>query len=774
MKRFGRFIHQPVLPMGKDGRLVTGSRAHRNLSKDIAAEGTVLLKNDGVLPLKEGTKVCPFGDGFSGFLFGGGGSGWVESRNLVSLADGLYAQNQKGSLQVFSPLLEHYRAVCPYGSSGGNEIRSFAPDRPPVFPALPDSLYADAKVFGGIALFCISRFSTESNVFDRSGQEGDFLMTPAEQALFHKLCEDFEKVIVILNVCGPVATAEFKNNPKVSAVLYPMFSGGAAGEVLCELLLGKRYPSGHLQDTLAHRIEDYPSTANFAQYRDHVDYEEDIFVGYRYFETFAPEKVVYPFGYGLSYTTFDVACKAAVLENNTVKITASVANTGTYPGKEVVQAYLSAPQGKLGKAAKVLTAFQKTKELLPGESCTVTLSFHLKDFGSFDDAGRICKSAFILEKGEYTVHLGVNVRDCGAALTFSLDEDIVCRRCHSYMSPSKLEKRLTAKGSYEPLPAATGHKQPAPAYKTKAEPEQIDLPAALAENKLDALLAAMSDEQLGQLLSGHPMMNPSNTCGIGAPLLSRYPAMQIPLVPTADGPAGFRAMFGSGVSATFFPCANVLAQTWQPKWAEKMGKAGALEVKENNAGIWLAPALNIHRSPMCGRNFEYYSEDPLPSGLFAAAFVKGVQSQNIAATVKHFCCNNKETNRRDSDSRVSERALREIYLRGFEIAVKTAKPWAVMTSYNLVNGQRSSSNWDAIEGILKGEWKYQGLVMTDWSAFSTIDQELRAGSNVKMPCSITDSTGDFDFAKAVAEGLLTREQLLYSAKKVFELLGHLE
>ena len=760
--------------MGKDGRLVTGSRAHRNLSKDIAAEGTVLLKNDGVLPLKEGKKVCPFGDGFSGFLFGGGGSGWVESRNLVSLADGLYAENQKGSLQVFSPLLEHYRAVCPYGSSGGNEIRSFAPDRPPVFPALPDSLYAEAKVFGGIALFCISRFSTESNVFDRSGQEGDFLLTPAEKLLFERLCNDFEKVIVILNVCGPVSTAEFKDNPKVGAVLYPMFSGGAAGEVLCELLLGKRYPSGHLQDTLAYRIEDYPSTANFAQYRDHVDYEEDIFVGYRYFETFAPEKVVYPFGFGLSYTTFEIACGDARQEGNTVKVTASVTNTGSHPGKEVVQLYLTAPQGKLGKAAKVLTAFQKTKELLPGESCHVTLSFRLKDFGSFDDLGKIRKSAFILEKGEYTVRMGVNVRDCSPVLTFALEEDIICRQCHSYMAPNKLEKRLTADGSFEALPAPETHKQPAPKYKTNAVPEKIDLPTALAENKLDTLLAAMTDAQLGQLLYGHPMMHVSNTCGIGAPVASRYPAMQIPLVPTADGPAGFRATFYTDINATFFPCANVLAQTWQPKWAEKMGKAGALEVKENNAGIWLAPALNIHRNPMCGRNFEYYSEDPLISGHFAAAFVKGVQSQKIAATVKHFCCNNKETNRRDSDSRVSERALREIYLRGFEIAVKQANPWAVMTSYNLLNGQRSSANWDAIEGILKKEWKYQGLVMTDWSAFSTLDQELLAGSNVKMPNSITGSNEDFDFTKSIADGLLTREQLLYSAKKVFELLGHLE
>lgn len=773
MKRFGRFIHQPVLPMGKDGRLVTGCKAHRNLSKDIAAEGTVLLKNDGVLPLAEGTKVCPFGDGFSGFLFGGGGAGWVESKDLVSITDALAKANAENQLNVFSPLLEMYLAAK---IDLADISANWSPDMQiPEFPVVSEELYQQAKAFGGVALFCISRFSGESNTNDRSGQEGDYLLTPPEKMLLDRLCKDFEKVIVILNVCGPVSTLHFKENPSVCAVLYSMFGGGAGGEALCEMLTGKRYPSGHLQDTLAERIEDYPSTANFSQFRDHVDYEEDIFVGYRYFETFAPKKVVYPFGFGLSYTSFQVACKTALKEKNTVKITASITNTGNFPGKEVAQVYLSAPQGKLGKAAKVLTAFCKTKELQPGESCPVNLSFDLRDFGSFDDLGKIRRSAFILEAGSYTVHLGVNVRDCESILTFNLDEDIICRQCHSFMAPEKLQRRLTADGSYEVLPTPPPHKQSIHTYCCKAEAETITLPQALEDKKLDAFLAGMTNEQLGHLLYGHPMMNVSNTCGIGAPLLDRHPDPEIPLIPTADGPAGFRASFHTDINATFFPCATVVAQTWQPKLAEKMGKAIAQEVKENNTGIWLAPALNIHRNPMCGRNFEYYSEDPLVSGIMAAACVKGVQSQKIAATIKHFCCNNKETNRLNSDSRVSERALREIYLRGFEIAVKKAKPWAVMTAYNLVNGQRSSSNYDAISGILLGEWKYSGLVMTDWGAYSTIVEDINAGSHVKMPVSISGgSTALFDFENAVAEGTLKREQLLYSAKKVLEFMDHFE
>ncbi len=773
MSRYIRFRHQPVLPLGKNGRLITGCAVHRNLSKTIAAEGTVLLKNDGILPLSEGTKICTFGPGFCDFLFGGGGAAWVEAKGNISFSDALRYAHKQNALQVFLPLLDHYNAFTKR-IDDFSEPRNYSFSSVISLPELPEALYDQAKTFGGVALFCISRFSGENNWADRSGQEGDFQLSKEEAALFERLCCDFERIIVVLNTCGPVSTRQFRNNPKVSAILYPMFSGGTAGEVLCDLLLGKRYPSGHLQDSFADWIEDYPCTANFSQNDDYVDYEEDIFVGYRYFTTFAPEKAVYPFGFGLSYTNFLVTCQHAALSGNTVKLTTSVTNTGNFPGKEVVQVYLCAPQGKLGKAAKVLTAFRKTKELLPGQSCTVVLSFNLRDFGSFDDLGKIRKSAFILEKGEYTVALGTNVRDCDVVLRFRLEDDIICRQCRSYMAPSKLKKRLTADGTYEPLPSPHMRPQPAPSYTTKTEPEQITLDTALAENKVDALLASLSNAQLGDLLHGHPIPNVSEAGGLGASIAIRQPNSKIPLVPTADGNTGYRAAYGVGVFSTFFPCTTVLAQTWAPKLAEKMGKAGALELKENNAGIWLSPAMNIHRSPLCSRNFEYFSEDPLCSGLFAAGFVKGVQSQRIAATIKHFCCNNKETNRKNSDSRVSERALREIYLRGFEIAIQKAAPWAVMTAYNLVNGQRSSTNWDALQGILREEWKYDGLIMTDWNVYSAIEDELLAGSNVKMPFPVTESTDMFDFDQAVAAGILTREQLLYHAKIVLEFMDHFE
>lgn len=773
MERYIRFRYQPVRPLGKNGQLITGCTAHRKLSKLIAAEGTVLLKNDGTLPLEKGTRICPFGPGFAHFLFGGGGSACVEANGNISFSDALRQYQAQQELEVFLPLLDYYNTFAQdYGDL--SNPKTYSLKNLTALPVLPESLYQQAKDFGGTALLCISRFSGEGNTNDRSGGIGDFQLSLEEKTLFDRLCADFEKIIIVLNTCGPISTQHFRTEKKAAAILYPMLSGGAAGEVLCEMLLGKCYPSGHLQDTFADRIEDYPCTANFYQYDDHVDYEEDIFVGYRYFETFAPEKAAYPFGFGLSYTSFQLNCEYAARTGNCVKLTVSVTNTGSFPGKEVVQVYLSAPQGKLGKAAKVLTAFRKTRQLLPGQSCRMTLSFDLRDFASFDDLGKIRKSAFLLEKGEYTVKLGTNARDCQDVLTFRLSENQICRQCREYMAPDKLKKRLTGSGNYEALPTPSAHDHPAPVYATKMEPEQIPLEAALKEKKLDALLASFSNAQLGELLHGHPIANASDTSGIGAAFQHRQPDPQIPLIPTADGGSGYRIKCGLGLSATFFPCPTVLAQTWEPRLAEKMGKAGALELKENNAGIWLAPGMNIHRSPLCARNFEYYSEDPLSSGQFAAAFIRGVQSQKIAATIKHFCCNNKETNRKCSDSRVSQRALREIYLRGFEIAIKKAAPWAVMTSYNLVNSQQSSMHYDAIQGILKGEWNYPGLVMTDWNAYSTLDQELLAGSDIKMPFPVTESADTFDFEKAIAEGLLTRENLLSAAKRVLEFMDHFE
>ena len=527
-------------------------------------------------------------------------------------------------------------------------------------------------------------------------------------------------------------------------------------------------------------MEDYPSTEGFHEYKDYVNYTEDIFVGYRYFETFAPEKVAYPFGFGLSYTKFSVKTTAAVLEKNTVRLEVAVQNTGFVAGKEVVQAYLSAPQGKLGKAKKVLCAFGKTRLLQPGETAKLKLHFDIREFGSFDDLGKVEKCAFLLEKGQYTVHIGTNVRETEQVLEFNLKDNIIVRHCKPYLAPKDLPERLTASGRLEKLPPAEPMAHPVKRYRVKSKPgPQFPLQKACQEGRLDEFIATLTDEEMCELLYGHPMTNVSLTNGIGAPpkYYSRDKKL-IPLVPTTDGPMGVRARPGRGVYTTFFPCETTMAQTWNLPLVKKAATAIAAEAKENNIGIWLAPALNIHRNPMCGRNFEYYSEDPLTSGLMAAACVNGCQSMHIAATVKHFFCNNRENDRRMCDSRVSMRALREIYLRGFEVVVKKAKPWALMTSYNPVNGVLANANWEAINGILRGEWGYDGVVMTDWWVLSTLDEEIHAGVDVKMPEEVNtgyeNPVRPCDPVGLLQSGKLDRGAVLNSVRRILKLMNKLD
>lgn len=795
LQRFARFRYQPAVPLGKNGRFVTNSKAHWDVARKIAEDGTVLLKNDGTLPLRSGAKVCLFGLGAGEFLFGGGGSGRVFTEKNITLADGLEAAAKDGKIAFFSPLVNFYEeeiekvleegrkqvagSAAVAAAADMNKWRSLNPMH---LPVLPEELYQQAKAFGDVAIFCVSRHSSEGDTFgDRNGQKGDFYLWDEEKELLDRLTKDFANVVVVLNTCGIVSVKEYKDNPGVGAVLYAMYGGGIAGEALTRLLLGEAYPSGHLQDTLANTLEDYPSTAGYAVGEDYVNYSEDIFVGYRYFETFAPEKVAYPFGFGLGYTEFALKTVSATLEKNTVKLEVSVENMGIFPGREVVQVYLEAPQGKLGKAKKVLCAFGKTRELQPEEETTVKLRFDIRQFGSFDDLGKIFECAFVLEKGTYKVHVGNNVRDTAEAFAFDLAEDIILKKCKQYMAPTKLEERLTADGSMEKLPQPKVMPHPIRRYRLKAaKPEKLEtIDRALEGGRFEEFLAGLTDADIAECLSGHPMMNPSSTNGIGvSPRYEPEDPRAIPLIPTADGPAGLRLRKGRGVSPTFFPCETIISQTWDLKLAEKMGVCVARETKENNIGIWLAPGMNIHRNPRCGRNFEYYSEDPYTTGLFACATVQGVQSEKIVATVKHFCCNNREYNRRIADSRVSQRALREIYLRGFEIVCKKAKPWALMTSYNPVNGVQMSANWEAQNGILREEWGYDGVVMTDWRTLANLEDELHAGGDVKMPMKISTAYDKApkvcDLEQMIKDGIIDRGAALNAARRVLLMMSHLE
>ena len=804
MGKWQRSLYQPVLPLGKGGKRVTGSAEHIALSRKAAGEGMVLVKNENdTLPLAKGTKVALFGKGTIDYVKGGGGSGDVTVEYIRNFYEGMKIKEAKGEVSLFHELPEFYEK---------NVKEQYAAGAVPGMtrePEVPDELVQKAKAYTDTAIITICRFSGEG--WDRKCQindegyelfedekkqielsasifeNGDFCLTNGEAAMVEKVKANFKNVIVVMNVGGMVDTSWFKDCKEIPAVLMAWQGGMEGGLAAADVVTGDVNPSGKLVDTYAATLEDYPSTENFHKSVYYVDYNEDIYVGYRYFETIpgAAEKVNYPFGFGLSYTSFETEVLGAEEKDGKIVVKASVTNTGKRAGKEVVQLYYGAPQGKLGKPAKELGAYRKTL-LQPGETQRVVLSFTVEEMASFDDLGKVAKSAYVLEAGSYVFYVGNNVRDAKKLdFTYDLAEAKVTAQYTSLAAPHKLEKRLLADGTYEALPTDNGPVEEEglerqdkltlegflPAVKAQERKSFGELMEAAKTNPnlmnvvegketLDEFVDKLPTEALIHLLGGQPNTGVANTFGMG-----NLPEYGIPNIMTADGPAGLRIQPQCGVNTTAWPCATLLACTWDPELIEEIGKAGGEEVKENNIGIWLTPAVNIHRSPLCGRNFEYYSEDPLVAGKSGAAMVRGMQSEHIGASVKHFCCNNKETNRKDSDSRVSERALREIYLKAFEIIVKEADPYTIMSSYNLINGVQASENKDLLTGILRGEWDFKGMVTTDWWTHGEHYRETKAGNDIKMANGYEERVQE-----AFEKGYITRDEIALCAKRILTMI----
>lgn len=805
MERWARAKYQPVLPLGKDGCRVTAGKEHITLSKEAAKEGMVLLKNVGqVLPIPKGSRIALFGKASFDYVKGGGGSGDVTVAYTRNLYQGF--QEKAYHVEIFEELASFYREHVKKQYQAGKEPGMTAE------PKLPAELLKKAAAFADIAVISICRFSGEGwdrkSIYDRkskednlaiAGQEekeqskqelfedGDFYLTHAERAMVEAVKKTFDKVIVVMNVGGMVDTDWFAEDERIQSVLMAWQGGIEGGLAAAELLIGEGNPSGKLTDTLARRLEDYPSTYNFHESDDYVEYTDDIYVGYRYFETIpgAAEKVIYPFGFGLSYTKFSLSMPVVEKRGHHLRVMLDVCNIGETAGKEVVQVYYSAPQGKLGKPARELVAFRKTRLLAPGETQTVVLRFQINDMASYDDLGKVAKSAYVLEKGEYRIYVGTSVRDTVEDnYVMVLDEDVITEQLSPRMAPVQLKKRMLANGQYEDLPQGEPVDTDASVFAEKLPREEADGVAPVVRRResyhlwgqvdstpklidvaegrmpLDEFVAKLPDEQLAVLLGGQPNTGVANTFGYG-----NLPEYGVPNIMTADGPAGVRIHPNCGVCTTAWPCSTMLACTWNPELVEKVGAAGGAEAKENNIGAWLTPAVNIHRSPLCGRNFEYYSEDPFLTGKMAGAMVKGIQSNHVAATVKHFALNNKETNRRESDSRASERAIREIYLKAFEIIVKEAKPWSIMSSYNIINGHRASENREMLEDILRGEWGFEGMVTTDWWTCGEHYKEVKAGNDMKMAVGFPQR-----LLEAVEKGALTRTEMEICAKRILELI----
>lgn len=790
MENYARFRYQPCLPLGKDGRRVTASKEHIELSKKAATEGIVLLKNDGTLPLSSTNTVALFGKATIEYIKGGGGSGDVHCPYIRNIYEGFLTKENENKISIYKPLAEFYKDYVKKESVNvltQEQINArwdivnnmeFCTERDDMtydtFAAMhvkeaevPDELIVSAAENADTAIITLSRFSAEG--VDRRPIKGDYYLSDLETALIDRCTELFRNVIIVINSGAVIDCEYFAENIKINAVLFAWQGGMEGGSALADIICGDETPSGKLADTITKSYDCYPTKEDFWECFDHVDYSDDIYVGYRYFETVpgAASHVRYPFGFGLSYTSFELSDIMCFCHSDKINVVLNVKNIGAVAGKEVIQVYYSAPQGKLGKPSKALAAFRKSKLLAPGEAETIFLSFPVSQMASFDDLGKISKASYVLEKGNYSFYVGTSVRDTVKAdFEYISEEDTVTEKLESRCKPWKLAKRMLSDGSFEELPMGEPEYYYGEVADTNAKAPENDVIFDKVGNEItmEEFVKQLTVDELCFLVGGQPPTGVANTGCFGG--LSR---LNIPAVPTADGPAGLRLEPKTGIPTTAWPCATLLACTWNTELIEEVGAGGGSELRENNLGVWLAPALNIHRDPLCGRNFEYYSEDPLLAGKCSAAAVRGIQSQKAAVSIKHFACNNKEANRFASDSRLSERALREIYLKPFEICVKEADPWTLMSSYNLINGLHTSESYELLTCILRDEWGFKGMVVTDWGVKNRPVIEVKAGNDMKMHCGYPD-----ELKEAYEKGELTRAELELCVTRILRMFTKLK
>lgn len=679
--------------------------------------GIVMLKNDGALPLKQGGTAAVFGRiQLHYYKSGTGSGGMVNVSKVIGITDGLLDAGYKLDEQLLNAYREwDEQNPFDYGEGWGGEPWS-QKEMP-----LTDELVSGAASRADAAIVIIGRTAGEE--MDNKLEKGAFLLSDLEEDMLRRVTSAFDKTVVLLNT-GGLIDMSFMDRYPVSAVMYVWQGGMVGGAGTAAVLTGEVSPSGKLPDTIAYEISDYPSDKFFGS-GDMDCYGEDIYVGYRYFETFAKDRVRFPFGFGMSYTSFDLTASDFKLDGDKVTGSVNVKNTGSTPGREVVQIYCSAPQGKLGKPARVLCGFDKTRTLQPGESQTLCFEIPLESVASYDDSGVTGhKSAWILEQGGYVFYAGADVRSASEAYSLTLPETVV-RQCKSALGPLTAFKRMvnsSGKPEFEDVPL-TGEAFPHDHAKLPAEiPQTGDRGIRLADvvngkNTLEEFTAQLTDYDLSCIIRGEGMGSPKVTAGTAAAfggVSDTLTALGIPCACCDDGPSGMR--LDCGTKAFSLPNGTLLASTFDRPLMTELFTFMGLEMHTNQVDCLLGPGMNIHRHPLNGRNFEYFSEDPYLTGEMASAELAGLHSTGAEGTIKHFCGNNRETRRHFLDSVISERALREIYLRGFENAVKKGGAKSVMTTYGQVNGVWTAGNYDLVTGILRDDWGFDGFTMTDWWA----------------------------------------------------------
>lgn len=731
------------------------------LAEKCAAEGCVLLKNNGVLPLKKKEKITVFGRcQVDTFYVGYGSGGDVHPPYQVSVLDGLRACSDIVINEEMAALYEEWCHRKENIADPGKEWGKW----PYSFPEMPvdEAMVRTAAENSKAAVIILGRAAGEER--ENFLGEGSYYLTKEEKNLIAKVSNAFEKTVIVLN-CGNIIDFSWTKEYKTDALLLMWLAGMETGNALAAVLSGRENPSGKLTDTIAIDYHSYPSARNFGG-QNFNNYEEDIYVGYRYFETFAREKILYSFGYGLSYTTFDtvpISYHGNGTKDDCMEIAVRVTNTGKRPGKEVVQLYVEAPQGKLGREKRSLIAFQKTEELTPGTSQTILFRVPFEQMAAFDDCGKTgYKNSYVLEKGEYWYYCGISGEEGKLLFRNAGGSDVAKQRVFRTLPEicplkEELERIVPVMQDGKLVPCKELlQKSTLDTEKRILEhlPEEIPVTGekgisfSMVKEKtasVEEFLAQLSDEELEGLSRGEGGMNRplgvGGNTGIYGGVLPSLREKGVPVIVTADGPAGLRIKRYTSL----MPCGTALACTWNTGLVEQLFECIAKELERFEVDVLLSPGLNIHRNPLCGRNFEYFSEDPYVSGKMAAAAVRGIQSRGASACPKHFACNNQEVNRHRNDSRVSGRALREIYMKGFEICVKEAHPKNIMMSYNKVNGVWSHYNFDLAEMVLRQEWKYDGVILTDWwmqyapspefPAIRDNAYRVRARVNVLMPGS---------------------------------------
>lgn len=771
-------------------------KEYAKTAREAAAEGCVLLRNENhALPVRAGETVSVFGRSqFNYYKSGTGSGGMVNTPYVVSIMDALEEEETITVNPVLKKIYEDWIEEHPFDMGKGWAAEPWCQEE----MELSDKIVKAAKEQSDIALIILGRTAGEDK--DNSAAEGSYLLTKKEKDMIAAVCKEFDRTAVILNV-GNIMDMQFVEQYKPQAVMYVWQGGMEGGHGVCDVLTGKVNPSGHLTDTIAVSIEDYPSTAHFGA-EIYNEYVEDIYVGYRYFETAAKDKVLYPFGFGLSYTTFSQKIESFLINEGEVTVEVLVTNIGETAGKEVVQVYYDPAQGALSKPVRNLIGFAKTGLLQPGESEKVRISFAQKDMASFDDSGVTGHAfAYVLEKGEYTIYAGSSVRDIQKAGVVVIEEDMVTEQLTEACAPTRPFNRMVLKVKQEKNAEISVEKteEPVPLRKISLEerikenrPEGTACTGDRGYRFKDLMegnvspkeyLAQLTDEDLICMSRGEGMCSGKVTPGIAGSfggVTKNLQAFGMPIAGCADGPSGIR--MDCGTKAFSNPNGTLLACSFNLELAERLYQWEGMELLLNKIDMLLGPGINIHRNPLNGRNFEYFSEDPYVTGKMAAAMLRGMAKYGVTGTIKHFATNNQEFNRHTVDSVVSQRALREIYLKGFEIAVKEGGAYSIMTTYNPLNGIWTASNYDLCTTILRGEWGYKGIVMTDWWARMNADAGdpvdirkteymIRSQNDIFMVVQESALNPLHDQSQeGLEKGIITRGELLRNAENITAVL----